>query len=117
MEVADRVAAQGVGVTVVDPRWVLPVDSGLRALSAAHGVVVTLEDNGLAGGVGDAIARDLRGAGVRTPVRSFGLPQEFLAQGKRVDVLAAKGLAPQQIARQIVESVARHEPIDLSTRG
>jgi len=117
MEVADRVAAQGVGVTVVDPRWVLPVDAGLRALSAAHGLVVTLEDNGLAGGVGDAVARDLRSAGVRTPVRSFGLPQEFLAQGKRVDVLAAKGLAPQQIARQIVESVARHEPIDLSTRG
>jgi 1-deoxy-D-xylulose-5-phosphate synthase len=117
MEVADRVAAQGVGVTVVDPRWVLPVDTGLRALAAAHGVIVTIEDNGLAGGVGDAIARDLRAAGVRTPVRSFGLPQEFLAQGKRVNVLAEKGLAPQQIARQIVESVARHETIDLSTRG
>src|SRR3954447_20668660 len=117
MEVADRVAAQGVGVTVVDPRWVLPVDPGLRALSAAHGLVVTIEDNGLAGGVGDAIARDLRTAGVRTPVRSFGLPQEFLAQGKRADVLADKGLTPQNIARQIVESVARHEPIDLTTRG
>src|SRR4051794_11805951 len=117
MEVADRVAAQGVGVTVADPRWVLPVDPGLRALAAAHGLVVTIEDNGLAGGVGDAIARDLRTAGVRTPVRSFGLPQEFLAQGKRADVLADKGLAPQQIARQIVESVARNEPIDLSTRG
>jgi len=117
MEVADRVAAQGVGVTVVDPRWVLPVDPGLRAVAAAHGLVVTIEDNGLAGGVGDAIARDLRTAGVRTPVRSFGLPQEFLAQGKRADVLADKGLTPQNIARQIVESVARHEPIDLTTRG
>jgi 1-deoxy-D-xylulose-5-phosphate synthase len=117
MEVADRVAAQGVGVTVVDPRWVLPVDPGLRAVAAAHGLVVTIEDNGLAGGVGDAIARDLRSAGVRTPVRSFGLPQEFLAQGKRADVLTDKGLAPQQIARQIVESVARHEPIDLTTHS
>ncbi|HET7529580.1 MAG TPA: 1-deoxy-D-xylulose-5-phosphate synthase [Mycobacteriales bacterium] len=113
-EVAERVAAQGVGVTVVDPRWVLPVDPALRALAAAHELVVTMEDNVVAGGVGDAIARDLRTAGVRTPVRSFGLPQEFLAQGKRVDVLARTGLTPQQIARQVVESVARHEPIDLS---
>jgi 1-deoxy-D-xylulose-5-phosphate synthase len=117
LEVAERVAAQGVGVTVVDPRWVLPVDPSLRALAAAHTSVVTIEDNGLAGGVGDAIARDLRTAGVHTPVRSFGLPQEFLAQGKRAAVLDEVGLAPQQIARQIVESAARHETIDLSARG
>jgi 1-deoxy-D-xylulose-5-phosphate synthase len=117
LEVGERVAAQGVGVTIVDPRWVLPVDPGLRALAAAHELVITLEDNGVAGGVGDAISRDLRQAGVRTPVRSFGLPQEFLAQGRRADVLARVGLTAQQIARSVVESVARHEPIDLSARG
>jgi 1-deoxy-D-xylulose-5-phosphate synthase len=117
LEVADRVAAQGVGVTVVDPRWVLPVDPGLRALAAAHEVVVTLEDNGIAGGVGDAISRDLRTAGVRTPVRSFGIPQEFLAQGRRAEVLERVGLTAQQIARSIVESTARHEPIDLTARS
>jgi 1-deoxy-D-xylulose-5-phosphate synthase len=87
LEVAERVAAQGVGVSVVDPRWVLPVDPGLRALAAAHEVVVTIEDNGVAGGVGDAISRDLRQAGVRTSVRSFALPQQFLEQGRRAEVL------------------------------
>ena len=117
LEVAERVAAQGVGVTVVDPRWVLPVDPGLRALAAAHELVVTIEDNGVAGGVGDAIARDLRQAGVRTSVRSFGLPQEFLAQGRRAEVLTRVGLTPQQIARSIIESIARQEPIDLTARG
>jgi 1-deoxy-D-xylulose-5-phosphate synthase len=117
LEVAERVAAQGVGVTVVDPRWVLPVDPALRALAAAHELVVTVEDNGVAGGVGDAIARDLRQAGVRTSVRSFGLPQEFLAQGGRAEVLNRVGLTAQQIARSIIESIARHEPIDLSARG
>jgi 1-deoxy-D-xylulose-5-phosphate synthase len=117
LEVAERVAAQGVGVTVVDPRWVLPVDPGLRALAAAHELVVTIEDNGVAGGVGDAVARDFRQAGVRTSVRSFGLPQEFLAQARRAEVLTRVGLTPQQVARSIVESIARHEPIDLSARG
>jgi 1-deoxy-D-xylulose-5-phosphate synthase len=117
LEVAERVAAQGVGVSVVDPRWVLPVDPALRALAAAHELVVTIEDNGVAGGVGDAITRDLRQAGVRTSVRSFGLPQEFLAQGRRAEVLNFVGLTAQQIARSIVESIARHEPIDLSARG
>ncbi|HET6816147.1 MAG TPA: 1-deoxy-D-xylulose-5-phosphate synthase [Mycobacteriales bacterium] len=117
LEVAERVAAQGVGVTVVDPRWVLPVDPGLRALAAAHELVVTIEDNGVAGGVGDAISRDLRQTGVRTTVRSFGLPQEFLAQGRRAEVLNRVGLTAQQIARSIVESIARHQPIDLSARS
>jgi deoxyxylulose-5-phosphate synthase len=50
-------------------------------------------------------------------VRSFGLPQEFLAQGRRAEVLNFVGLTAQQIARSIVESIARHEPIDLSARG
>jgi len=110
LEIADRVAAQGVGVTVVDPRWVLPVDPSLVALAAAHSSVVTVEDNGVAGGVGDAVARELRDRGVPVAVRSFGLPQDYLAQGKRADVLAAAGLSAQEIARQVVESAARHEP-------
>ncbi len=106
LEVAERLDAQGVAVTVVDPRWVLPVDAGLPALAAGHGLVVTIEDNGVAGGVGDAVARELRSRGVRTPVRSFALPQEFLEQGRRADVLAAAGLSPQAIARMVVEAVA-----------
>jgi 1-deoxy-D-xylulose-5-phosphate synthase len=110
LDVADRVAAQGVGVTVVDPRWVLPVDETLPALAAAHSAVVTVEDNGLAGGVGDAISRALRSRGVRTPVRSFGLPQRFLPQGKREQVLTDAGMSAQEIARQVVEAIAEHEP-------
>jgi 1-deoxy-D-xylulose-5-phosphate synthase len=110
LDVADRLHAQGIVTTVVDPRWVLPVDQALPALAAAHGLVVTIEDNGVAGGVGDAVARELRSRGVRTPVRSFALPQQFLAQGRRVDVLAESGLSAQEIARAVVESVAQHDP-------
>ena len=110
IDVAERVAAQGVGVTVVDPRWVLPVDERLPALAAAHSLVATIEDNGVAGGAGDAVARELRARDVRSRVRSFALPQEFPSQGRRADVLTRVGLSPQDIARQVVESVAEHEP-------
>ncbi|HEU5034104.1 MAG TPA: 1-deoxy-D-xylulose-5-phosphate synthase [Mycobacteriales bacterium] len=110
LEVAERLQAQGIGVTVVDPRWVLPVDAALPALAAAHGRVVTVEDNGAAGGIGDAVAREVRARGVRTPVRSFALPQQFLAQGKRAEVLAGAGLTAQEVARAVVEAVAQHDP-------
>jgi len=107
LEVADRVAAQGVGVTVVDPRWVLPVDGALPALAAAHALVVTLEDNGRAGGVGDAVARELRARSITTPVQSVALPQEFLPTGRRDALLRESGLSAQEVARAAVEAVAR----------
>jgi 1-deoxy-D-xylulose-5-phosphate synthase len=109
LEVADRLTAQGVGVTVVDPRWLLPVDEALPALAAAHSLVVTVEDNGEVGGFGDAVARELRRRDIATPVRSFALPQRFLAQGRRADLLVEHGLSAQQIARDVVEVVARRE--------
>jgi 1-deoxy-D-xylulose-5-phosphate synthase len=103
---AGRLADQGIGVTVVDPRWTKPVDEALAAAAATHRLVVTVEDNGVAGGFGDAVCRLLRERGVDTPVRTFGLPQEFLAHGKREEVLAGAGLTPQDLARKITEQVA-----------
>jgi 1-deoxy-D-xylulose-5-phosphate synthase len=110
LNVADRLYAQGVGVTVVDPRWVLPVDDALPALAAAHELVVVVEDNGAVGAVGDAVSRELRARGIAAPVRSFSLPQRFLDAGKRTEVLTAAGLTAQDVARAIVESAARLDP-------
>jgi 1-deoxy-D-xylulose-5-phosphate synthase len=107
---AERLADQGIGVTVVDPRWVKPLDPALPAAARDHGLVVTVEDNGRAGGFGDAVARLLRDEDVDTPVRTFGLPQEFLEHGERNDLLEDAGLAPQHIARVITEFVARRAP-------
>ena len=109
-EAAGRLADQGIGVTVVDPRWVKPVDEALAEAAAVHRLVVTVEDNGRAGGFGDAVCRLLQDAGVATPVRTFGLPQEFLDHGKREEILADAGLVPQHLARQITEAVARLTP-------
>jgi 1-deoxy-D-xylulose-5-phosphate synthase len=111
LDVAVRLADQGVGVTVVDPRWVKPVDPALVTLSARHRLVVTVEDNNRVGGVGSAIAQTLRDAGVPTPVREFGLPPRFLDHGKRPDVLAECGLTGQDIARDVVAVVARLDAV------
>jgi len=107
---AARLADQGIGVTVVDPRWVKPVDPALAGAAGAYRLGVTVEDNGLAGGFGDAVCRLLRTAGVSTPVQTFGLPQEFLAHAKREEILEDAGLVPQHLARRITEAVARLTP-------
>ncbi|HTA08125.1 MAG TPA: 1-deoxy-D-xylulose-5-phosphate synthase, partial [Streptosporangiaceae bacterium] len=72
-EAADRLADHGIGVTVVDPRWVKPLDPALLAAARQHALVVTVEDNGRVGGFGDAVARLLRDSDVDTPIRTFGL--------------------------------------------
>ena len=110
LETAVRLGDQGIGVTVIDPRWVKPVDQALVGAAAAHRLVVTVEDNGRTGGFGDAVCRLLRDAGVATPARTFGLPQEFLEHGKRDEILADAGLVPQHLARGITEAVARLTP-------
>jgi 1-deoxy-D-xylulose-5-phosphate synthase len=107
---AGRLADQGIGVTVVDPRWVKPLDAALPGAAAQYGLVVTVEDNGRVGGFGDAVARMLRDHEVETPVRTFGLPQEFLTHGERADLLDEAGLASQHLARVITEMVARRAP-------
>jgi 1-deoxy-D-xylulose-5-phosphate synthase len=92
VEAARSVGDQGIAVTVVDPRWVLPVDGALTRFAAAYDVVVTVEDGVVVGGVGDAIARELRGAGSPARVVALGLPPAFVPHGTRAGILAEHGL-------------------------
>jgi 1-deoxy-D-xylulose-5-phosphate synthase len=107
MDVAERLTGQGIGVTVLDPRWVKPVDKAIAAAAAQHRLVATVEDNGTSGGFGDAVARRLRDSDIATPLRTFGLPQQFLEHGERGQVLALAGLTSQQVSRAITEAVAK----------
>jgi 1-deoxy-D-xylulose-5-phosphate synthase len=109
-EAAQRLTDHGIGVTVVDPRWVKPLDEALVDAAREHRLVVTVEDNGRVGGFGDALCRLLRDHEVDTPARTFGLPQRFLEQGERGQLLDDFGLAPQHLARAITEAVARRTP-------
>ncbi|MFI1224573.1 MULTISPECIES: 1-deoxy-D-xylulose-5-phosphate synthase [unclassified Streptomyces] len=107
LEIADLLDAQGISSTVVDPRWVKPVDEALAPLAERHRVVVTVEDNSRAGGVGSAIAQSLRDAGVDVPLRDFGIPPVFLDHASRAEVMAEIGLTAPDIARQVTGLVAK----------
>jgi 1-deoxy-D-xylulose-5-phosphate synthase len=106
LTVAEHLRNQGIGVTVVDPRWVLPVPAVLTELAAAHKLVVTVEDNGLHGGIGSAVSATLRRAEVDVPCRDLGLPQQFFDHASRGEVLSDVGLTDRNIARQITGWVA-----------
>jgi 1-deoxy-D-xylulose-5-phosphate synthase len=106
VQVAERVAEHGYGVTVVDPRWVRPVPIELAGLARGHRLVVTLEDGVRAGGVGDALASTLRDAGVEVPLRDFGVPVGFHPHGSRAEILAALGLTAPDIARAVTETAS-----------
>jgi 1-deoxy-D-xylulose-5-phosphate synthase len=107
LDVAERASAQGIGVTVVDPRWVTPVAPELVELARGYRLVVTVEDNGRVGGVGSVVSQALRDAGVDVPARDVGIPPRFLDHGTRAQVQAEIGLTAQEVARTIVETVAR----------
>ncbi|GAA3639377.1 1-deoxy-D-xylulose-5-phosphate synthase [Kineosporia mesophila] len=107
LSVAEGLNQQGIGVTVVDPRWVVPVNEALPTLAARHQLVVVVEDNGVAGGIGAQVAAALAQARVPTAVRSFGIPQEFLDHASRTQVLEQVGLTAQEVSREVVEHFSR----------
>ena len=106
LAVAERLQRQGIGVTVVDPRWVIPVPRVLHAMASAHKLVVTLEDNGVNGGIGTLISAALRRNEIDVPCRDVGVPQEFLEHASRSEILTEIGLTDQHLARQITGWVA-----------
>ncbi|NKI44454.1 1-deoxy-D-xylulose-5-phosphate synthase [Streptomyces physcomitrii] len=107
LEIAALLDKQGISTTVVDPRWVKPVDEALAPLAEQHRVVVTVEDNSRAGGVGSAVSQALRDAGVDVPLRDFGIPPRFLDHASRGEILTEIGLTAPAVARQVTGLVAR----------
>jgi 1-deoxy-D-xylulose-5-phosphate synthase len=103
---AERAADHGIDVTVVDPRWVVPVPDELVALASEFRLVVTVEDGGRAGGIGTTLTQAMQDRGYDVPVRALGLPQQFFDHGSRGQVLADVGLTEQDIARRITEWTA-----------
>ncbi len=95
-EAATLLAAQGQAPTVVDARFVKPLDTALlQELAATHGRLITIEENALAGGFGSAVLEAVGGA---TEVVRFGLPDAFVQHGDRALLLADLGLTPQAVA-------------------
>ena len=105
LDVSNRLGAQGISSTVVDPRWLLPVRKSIIALASHHRLVVCIEDGVRAGGVGSRIRQEMRAAGVDTALNEVGLPVEFLDHGTRSQVLERVGLTAQQITHDVVAQV------------
>jgi len=105
MDVRDRLSDQGIGATVVDPRWVIPVAKSIIDLARDHRIVVSIEDGVRVGGIGTRIRQELRAAGVDTAVDEIGLPDEFLDHATRDEILEETGLTAQNIARNLVAQV------------
>jgi 1-deoxy-D-xylulose-5-phosphate synthase len=92
------------------------VDPALVDLAGEHRLVVSVEDNGIVGGVGSVLLQTLNEARVETPVRLHGIPQQFLDHAKRAKILEQIGLTPQALARSIVGDVTaldRSRPLTL----
>ena len=107
---ASDIAADGTAVTVVDPRWVLPLDPALVAMAGRHPLVVTVEDNVRTGGVGARLALALDDVGATSRLRVLALPKAFLAHGSRTGILRAHGLDAHGIAEAVRHELARAVP-------
>ncbi|MFF5565792.1 1-deoxy-D-xylulose-5-phosphate synthase [Streptomyces sp. NPDC012623] len=111
LEAATALEEQGLGVTVVDPRWILPITPALPTLAARHQTVVTVEDGLRTGGMGTALAQACQDAAVTTPVVTLGLPTAFIPHGTRDALLAQAGLDGPGIATAALAAHrARHQP-------
>ncbi len=106
LEVAALLEEEGIGCTVIDPRWVVPVPQSVIELARGHRLLVSLEDGIKVGGIGTRIRQDLRGAGVDTAVTELGLPDEFLDHASRAEILESIGLTAVQIAADVADMVS-----------
>jgi 1-deoxy-D-xylulose-5-phosphate synthase len=106
LDVADRLAVTGLAVTVADHTWALPVSSALVKLVGEHDHVVTIEDGLVDGGVGTLLAQRAREQGMAVPVQSFGVPQSFLAQATRDELIAELRLDAHAVASDVLAALA-----------
>lgn len=105
LEVAERLKAQGIGATVIDPRWAIPVQPSIVDLAREHRLVITIEDGIRVGGVGTRVRQVLREAGVDTAVDELGIPDEFIDHATREQILEDAGLTASKIAHDVVAQV------------
>lgn len=102
VEAAGQAYREGVGVTVIDPRWVKPLPKSLITMAQRYKSVVVLEDGIKHGGIASTISELFREAGLNVPVHSIGIPLVFIEHSKRTEVLQDLGITVQNIIRSLV---------------
>jgi 1-deoxy-D-xylulose-5-phosphate synthase len=104
-EAADRLAQRGVSATVVDARFVKPIDPEIAPLAARHRAVITIEDGTATGGFGSGVTELLSAEGVSVPLRRLGLPDHFIEHGAQANLLHQFGLDADAVADAALEMV------------
>ena len=113
VEAAAQAYREGVGVTVVDPRWVKPLPKSLITMAQRYKSVVVLEDGIKHGGIASTISELFREANLNVPVHSIGVPLVFLEHAKRVQILEDLGITAQNITRSLVTWSSSDLAIDI----
>lgn len=103
VEAASQAYREGVGVTVIDPRWVKPLPQSLVTIATRYKSVVVLEDGIRHGGIASTISEMFRDAGLQVPIHSIGVPLSFFEHAKRAEILSELGITAQAISLNIVE--------------
>jgi 1-deoxy-D-xylulose-5-phosphate synthase len=103
VEAASQAYREGVGVTVIDPRWVKPLPDSLISMARRYKSVVVLEDGIKHGGIASSMSELFREAGINVAIHSIGIPLEFIEHSKRSEILEDLGITAQKISRDIVE--------------
>ncbi|NKY53518.1 1-deoxy-D-xylulose-5-phosphate synthase [Nocardia vermiculata] len=111
LQAARILSDNGFGATVVDPRWVWPINPGLVSIAARHRLTVCVEDGIAGNGIGAHLTRTVASDGAATQVRALGLPTEFIAHAPRDRILADCGLTGEGIAAACLEWLPATERI------
>ena len=102
VEAAAQAYREGVGVTVIDPRWVKPLPASLITMAQRYKCVVVVEDGVRHGGIASTISEMFRDADLDIPIHSIGVPLRFIEHSKRGEILSDLGMTAQNIARDLV---------------
>ena len=102
VEAAGQAYREGVGVTVIDPRWVKPLPKSLVTMAQRYKSVVVLEDGIKHGGIASTVSELFRDSQLNVPVHSIGVPLTFLEHAKRSEILEDLGITVQNITRSLV---------------
>lgn len=110
-EAAAILAEEGIESTVVNMRFIKPLDTALiDAMAKTKKLIITAEENVLAGGFGSAVAEYLVDSGQQVPLVRFGIPDRFIEQGTRKELLSLCGLQPEQMAECVRERLSHLAP-------
>lgn len=107
-EAAAILKEEGIEAAIVNMRFIKPLDTELLGeMARTKKLLITAEENVLAGGFGSAVAEYLADHGIEVPLLRFGIPDRFIEQGTRRELLSLCGLQPDEMAERIRERLSQ----------